>query len=115
MITIEELREQPLPFVLADQEGLIVEINGHFQQEYGWRPEELVGESLSKILPDAFRDAHHLGFSRFQITHQSQIINHPLRLKTVCSDGREVESEHFIVAHQSGGSWVFAATLRPLE
>jgi PAS domain S-box-containing protein len=115
MISVEELRLKPLPFVLADHQGLIMEVNHYFQQAYGWRPEELVGESLSKILPDAFRDAHHLGFSRFQITHQSQIINHPLRLKTVCRDGREVDSEHFIIAEQSDGGWIFAATLRPLE
>ena len=113
--TIEALRVTSLPFVLADHQGMILEINQHFSDVYGWSQDDLSGQSLSKILPTVFRDAHHLGFSRFQITQQSQILNHPLRLKTVCRDGREIESEHFIVAQRNGDKWEFAATLRPLE
>ncbi len=115
MVTIEELRQQPLPFVAADQEGCIVEINDLFQSTYGWTLEDLEGQSLSMILPDSFRDAHHLGFSRFQIVGESQILNHPLELMTICKDQRAINSEHFIVAERRGESWVFAATLRPLS
>lgn len=114
MVTIEELRTRDLPFVLADHQGLIEEINPRFAQVYGWLPEDLRGQSLSLILPGAFRDAHHLGFSRFQITGEAVVLNHPLRLMTVCKDGREIESEHFIVAQRRGDAWAFAATLEPL-
>jgi PAS domain-containing protein len=114
MVTIEELRQRPLPFVAADQEGCIVEINDLFQSTYGWTLEDLEGQSLSLILPDSFRDAHHLGFSRFQIVGESQILNHPLELMTICKDQQAINSEHFIVAERRGDSWVFAATLRPL-
>ncbi|KEF43374.1 MAG: diguanylate cyclase [Cyanobium sp. CACIAM 14] len=114
MVTIEELRSRDLPFVLADHQGLIEEVNAQFEQAYGWLPEDLLGQSLSLILPGAFRDAHHLGFSRFQITGESVVLNHPLRLMTVCKDGRQIESEHYIVAQRRGDVWVFAATLEPL-
>ncbi len=114
MVTIDELRSKPLPFVAADQEGMIVEINDLFVETYGWTLEDLKGQSLSMILPAAFQDAHHLGFSRFQIVGESQILNHPLELMTICKDNRAINSEHFIVAERSGESWVFAATLRPL-
>ncbi|MCP9773215.1 PAS domain S-box protein [Synechococcus sp. Tobar12-5m-g] len=114
MVTIEELRQQALPFVAADQEGMIEEINDLFQSVYGWTLEDLRGQSLSMILPASFQDAHHLGFSRFQIIGESQILNHPLELMTVCKDHREINSEHFIVAERRGASWAFAATLRPL-
>jgi PAS domain S-box-containing protein len=114
MVTIEELRERDLPFVQADHQGLIETINPLFESVYGWSEDDLCGRSLSLILPAFFRDAHHLGFSRFQITGESQVLNHPLRLKTVCKDGREIESEHFIVAQRRGDSWAFAATLEPI-
>jgi PAS domain-containing protein len=114
MVTIEQLRRQPLPFVAADEEGMIVEINDRFEAVYGWTLKDLKGRSLSMILPASFQDAHHLGFSRFQIIGESQILNHPLELMTVCKDQREINSEHFIVAERRGSSWVFAATLRPL-
>jgi PAS domain S-box-containing protein len=112
--TIAELRQGEAPFVLADALGLVLEVNEPFTQAYGWVEADLKGQSLSLILPEAFQMAHHLGFSRFQSTGKSEILAHPLRLRTICRDGREVVSEHFIVAERSGEAWVFAATLTPL-
>lgn len=115
MLSIDDLRRQALPFVAADREGLIVEINDLFQSVYGWDIDDLRGQSISMILPESFKDSHHLGFSRFRITGESQILNHPLKLATICKDQRQVVSEHFIVAQRQGDDWIFAATLRPLE
>jgi PAS domain-containing protein len=115
MVTIEELRLRELPFITADQEGMIEEVNSLFEFVYGWTLDDLKGESLSVILPESYKDAHHLGFSRFQIIGESQILNHPLELMTICKDTRQINSEHFIVAERHGNTWRFAATLRPLE
>ncbi|WP_255015359.1 PAS domain S-box protein [Cyanobium sp. BA20m-p-22] len=108
------MQQRDRPFVLADSLGQIVAINSAFEQAYGWRDEQLRGKSLSVILPAAFKMSHQLGFSRFQALETSTILAHPLRLKTVCVDGREVVSEHFIVAEKVEGVWVFGATLTPL-
>ena len=76
----------------------------------------MIGESISAILPASFREFHHAGFARFQLTESSKVVGHPLTLATVCSDGSEVQSEHYIVAEKyPDGTWSFAATLRPLE
>ena len=112
--TIAELKQGPAPFVLADALGLVMEVNEPFTEAYGWTADDLRGQSLSLILPEAFQMAHHLGFSRFQSTGQSQILAHPLRLRTICRDGREVVSEHYIVAERNGEVWMFGATLTPL-
>jgi PAS domain S-box-containing protein len=113
---IRNLREQQdLPFVRADSSGIVREINARFQTVYGWTEKDLVGQSLGLILPPSFRDSHHAGFARFQLTELSKVLNHPLRLATFCADGHAIESEHYIVAEKAGdGSWTFAATLRPL-
>ena len=112
--TIAALRLGDAPFVLADALGLVLEVNEAFTRAYGWTDADLQGQSLSLILPEAFQMAHHLGFSRFQSTGLSEILAHPLRLRTICRDGREVVSEHFIVAERDGEAWVFGATLTPL-
>ena len=113
---IRALREkEDLPFVRADASGIVQEINARFQVVYGWTEAALIGQSLGLILPPSFRDSHHAGFARFQLTEVSKVLNHPLKLATFCSDGHAIESEHFIVAEKhSDGSWSFAATLRPL-
>ena len=114
---VAALREKEnLPFVRADAKGNIVEFNARFAEVYGWLEDQLVGESISAILPPSFREFHHAGFARFQLTESSKVVGHPLTLATGCSDGSEVQSEHYIVAEKySDGSWSFAATLRPLE
>ena len=75
---------------------------------------DLVGTSLGRILPEAFRMSHQLGFSRFQASGSSSVLGHPLRLRTLCGDGCEIVSEHFILAEEHKGEWVFGATLTPL-
>ncbi|MEB3254587.1 MAG: PAS domain-containing protein [Synechococcus sp.] len=115
--SIRQLREQQdLPFVRADANGSVLEINQRFRDVYGWTDDQLIGESLGLILPPSFRDSHHAGFARFKLTEVSKVLNHPLKLATYCSDGSAIDSEHFIVAEkQADGSWSFAATLRPLS
>ena len=108
--------KENLPFVRADATGNILEFNARFAEVYGWAEGQLVGESISAILPPSFREFHHAGFARFQLTESSKVVGHPLTLATVCGDGSEVQSEHYIVAEKyTDGSWSFAATLRPLE
>jgi PAS domain S-box-containing protein len=113
---IAELRTKlNLPFVRADAKGLVVEFNPRFSEVYGWDA-SLIGKSIGEILPEEFRELHHSGFARFQLTESSKVVNHPLTLATICNDGTVVTSEHFIVAEKAEDSvWSFAATLRPLE
>ncbi|MFN5513203.1 MAG: PAS domain S-box protein [Cyanobacteriota bacterium] len=115
MQKIEELKaSSSLPLIITDHQGIVAEVNRHFETVFGWSAEEIVGQSLTVILPVYFRDSHHLGFSRFTATGISTILNHPLKLKALTKDRGEVLSEHFIIAEQKNGNWVFAATLRPL-
>ncbi len=115
MLTIEQLKqESTLPMIMTDDQGIVIYVNALFEATYGWNYSDIVGQTLTLILPTYFQDAHHLGFSRFSATGVSTILNHPLQLKTVTKDNREIESEHFIIAEKQEGHWVFAATLRPL-
>jgi PAS domain S-box-containing protein len=112
--SIAALEATDLPFVLADSLGKVVRVNEAFRCTYGWLDDQIVGEPIGKILPESFRMAHQFGFSRFQATEQSTILAHPLRLNTLCANGRSLVSEHFIVAEKHPHGWVFGATLTPL-
>ncbi len=112
--SLEELQGGEQPFVMADHQGIVLTINPAFETVYGWRPDDLVGTSLGRILPEAFLMSHQLGFSRFQASGTSTVLGHPLRLSTRCSDGSDIVSEHFIIAEKHERGWVFGATLTPL-
>jgi PAS domain-containing protein len=113
--SIEQLKQGDLPVVVADHEGNIVDVNSHFETVFGWSAQEIIGQSITVILPPFFHDSHNLGFARFSATGESTVLNHPLLLKAVTKNNQEIESEHFIIAEQQAGQWLFAATLRPLE
>lgn len=109
------MRVTDLPVLIAQHQGFIIYVNECFRVVFGWSSDEVIGQPLAAIIPNSFHDAHNLGFSRFAMTEKSKVLNHPLQLKAVTKDGREIEMEHFIIAEQQQGQWMFGATLRPLS
>jgi len=116
MKTIEDLRsETDNPVVIADHRGFITHINERFETVFGWHRDEILGRPLTTIIPGALHDSHQLGFSRFLTTGKPTLLNQPLKLRAVTKDGREFDAEHFIIAEQSQGEWIFGGMIRPLE
>ncbi len=116
MRTIEEIRrETVIPVVVADHDGRITFVNEQFRRVFGWQQDEILGKSLTLLIPPNLHDAHHLGFSRFLTTGKPTLLDQPLKLNAVTKDGRVFEAEHIITAKQEQGRWVFAATIRPLD
>ena len=109
------LRETSLPAVVVDHQGVITQVNPRFEAVFGWRGDEILGRPLSAIIPKTFRDAHHLGFSRFLMTGTPTLLGRPLMLPAMAKDGRVFDAEHVIFAERREGRWVFAATIRPLD
>jgi len=48
----------PDPILLVGAEGIIRDANPHAEVMFGWSRDELVGESVEMLVPDALRDAH---------------------------------------------------------
>jgi PAS domain S-box-containing protein len=116
MITIDALKaEAHVPVIIVDHHGIVVHINQIFEKTWGWQKDALIGKTLSTIIPDNLRDAHHMGFSRFLLTGKPTILNQPLKLKILTGDGKESDAEHLIIAEKINGNWVFGATITLLE
>ena len=112
---LKQMHAENTPFIMVDNRGVIVSVNSAFNCTFGWGSDSVIGDTLDVVLPEAFRMSHHLAFSSFSSPEQSKVVGHPLKLKALCSDGREILSEHFIVAEQSDEGWFFGAYLRPLS
>jgi PAS domain S-box-containing protein len=116
MNTISKLKAvEHLPVIVADEEGMILFVNKRFEETYHWNSLELQGKTLTTLIPKVLKDAHLMGFSRFRVTQESEILNQPLRLEILTGDGREMIAEHFIVAERHGGNWFFGATITPIS
>lgn len=115
-VTIESLRrEKDIPVVIIDHKGFIIYVNTAFEALFGWKSEEMIGQIITKIIPEEMHDAHNLGFSRFVTTGEQRIMNQPLKLAAVNRRGEKFEAEHYIVAEEIDGQWQVGATIRPLN
>jgi len=112
---LKKMANSDTPFVMVDNMGLISFVNSSFRSTFGWKDEDLTGQTLDLVLPEDFRLSHHLAFSNFSSPEESQVVGHPLILKTRCCNGTEIKSEHFIVAEKEGDQWYFGAQLTPID
>lgn len=101
------------PVIVADEHSIIVEINSSFTEVLGWTGGDLLGQSLTKILPEKFIDAHNLGFSRFLATEETSIVEQEIDLEVLTRNGETIIATHFITAAKKNGKWFFAATIVP--
>lgn len=105
--------EERVPVVLADRNGIITYVNQCFFNCYGWT-DDLIGSSLTRIIPSHFQDSHNMGFSRFLVTGRSRIAAHPMKAPVQRGDGGLTMSEHLIVVEKSRDKWIIGARLTPL-
>ena len=100
--------------VFANHDGMIADVNSTFVGIYGWSKEDIVGESLTIIIPPEFRDAHHLGFSRFLSTGKPTIMGREIKVPVLTKNGKKIPSTLFLEGSQSENQWTFEASLKPV-
>jgi len=111
-------REEKVPTIIVDQNGVVVFVNSPFEAVFGWQANEMIGELVTKIIPASMHDAHNLGFSRFVTTGQPRLMHQPLKLAAIGKDGEVFEAEHYLIAEKEKekekGQWRIGASIRPL-
>lgn len=111
----EVMSEKKLPAVAIDKNGLFIMVNRAFEAEFGWTSDDLLGESITTIIPRYLRDAHLIGISRFLVTENATLLGRPIPLKILCKDNEVREAEHYIVGKKDDNGWIFAATIKPVS
>ena len=48
----------PAAIVIADAEGRIVLVNGNTETMFGYRRDELIGQTIEILIPERYRDRH---------------------------------------------------------
>lgn len=52
------VEDAPLPMLVVDSRGRIVNLNQHLEALFGWSRAELIGQPLTHLLPERFRAVH---------------------------------------------------------
>lgn len=102
-------------FVAIDEDSIIREWNEQAVVTFGWRRDEIIGQSLTEtIIPHRYREQHRQGVEHFLETGEGPLLNRRLRLTALHRDGHEFPVEITIAAVQQGSSYLFAAFIHDI-
>lgn len=73
--------------VAADSAGRIVYVNPAGEQAFGYPPGELVGQRLTALMPEGFRERDEWGLARFLWTGEANVIGRTVELVGLRRDG----------------------------
>ena len=102
--------------VASDESNRITYVNAATLKLLGWTREELIGQSLTLLMPMRMRAGHQTGFERFIHSHSSRIIGRPIRVPALHKDGFELDIELTLSAFKvAGDKDLIVACLRDLR
>ncbi|TFV63059.1 PAS domain S-box protein [Geodermatophilus sp. DF01-2] len=84
------LEALPDAVVVADREGRITYVNPAIRQLLGHRPDDLMGRSLTVLMPERLRRGHGTGFARYAATGEGKLVGATTQLLALHAAGHEV-------------------------
>lgn len=79
--------------VVADETGAIVYCNPAVGRVFGHRPDDLIGQDLTVLMPETFRDAHRRGIRDYVETGQRRLDWDGISMTGLHRDGSELSLE----------------------
>jgi adenylate cyclase len=98
--------------VTADEAGLILSWNRAAERAFGYEASEVLGESLTILMPERFREAHTAGHARVVGTGETRVIGQTVELAGLHRDGREFPIELSLSTWMENGRRLFAGIIR---
>jgi PAS domain S-box-containing protein len=83
----------PDAIVTGDVANAITYVNPAAERLFGYRSADMVGRSLSLLMPDRLRDAHHAAYARYVETGKGELIGTTLEVIGLRADGSEFPIE----------------------
>jgi PAS domain S-box-containing protein len=101
--------------VSADSRGKITYFNKAAEEIFGYSANEVIGESLTVLMPERFHAAHRRGFERYLSTGEAHVIGTRVELEGRRKDGAEFPLELALSCWNAGGETFFTGMLRDIE
>ncbi len=103
--------------VTADTDGRIVDFNAAAERVFGWRRDEIVGQTMEDtFIPHRMRDAHHNGMQRYLDTRIPRVVDAGrIELAALRKTGEEFPVELNITTTDDGDDTTFIAYIRDIS
>lgn len=100
--------------IVANSRGIITLVNPQIERIFGFEASEMVGQDLKMIMPEAYREYHTEGMSRYMKTRESHILNTLVVIDGQHKDGRIIPLEINISEMILNGETLFTAAIRDI-
>jgi PAS domain S-box-containing protein len=100
--------------VSADDSGSIIQFNRAAELLFGYRTRDVMGSSLTILMPERFHQAHLRGFERFTSTGESRVIGRTVELVGKRKEGSEFPIEMSLATWKADDNVYFTAIIRDL-
>ncbi len=121
----EALRESEIKFrsvaqsandaiISADSFGNITFWNKAAQKMFGYTEEEVLGQPLTLLMPERYRDAYRSEMERFRSTGESYLVGKTVELSGLRKDGSEFPFELSLASWEVGGEAFYTSIIRDL-
>ena len=100
--------------VTINAAGEIGMVNRHLSEIWGYAEGELLGMSLTMLMPEEYRDRHTGGLQRYTQTRQGSLVGSRVELAGRRKDGSEFPLELLIAETDIGGELFFTGSIRDI-
>ena len=100
--------------LVADRNGCVIELNPKAESMFGYRRDEILGQSISILMPERHRVAYHQALERFRSTGESHVTGKTIEFEGLASDGREFPLQVSLASWITKSSIFFTAFLRDI-
>ena len=119
----DRLRESELRFrsvaetagdaiILCDDEGRVVFWNDGAARMFGYDREEIVGDDVTRLMPDEFRLRHSMGIQRYRESPDAPLIGRTLEFEGLRKNGETFPIEIALTGWRSGDEWFCTGLIR---
>jgi len=101
--------------LIMDDRGIVVAANNALHRILGYKPEEIVGTPLSRIMPERYRAQHSEGFRRYLSNGKRKLDWTSIQLPGLTADGCEVPLAIAFGEFEEEGRHFFTGILRDVS
>jgi PAS domain S-box-containing protein len=101
--------------VVANGQGRIISCNRAASRLFGYTTEKLLGEPLTVLMPERYRQAHARGLARIEATGESRVIGSLVELHGLRSNGEEFPIELSLATWKTGTGSYYSGIIRDIS
>ena len=101
--------------IIGDRAGNVLFWNNGAQTMFGYQSEEMVGKSLSMLMPERYRTSHQRGMTRLSDTGEAHMIGKTVELHGLRKTGEEFPLELTLSAWKENNQQFFSGIIRDIS